>query len=74
MNLPPGKGVVMLLLSRQLGEKLIIGESVTVTVISVKGKQVGFGIDAPRHIRVNREERAPTVQMDIQIVNQRACM
>lgn len=46
----------MLILTRRTGEKLIIGENVTVTVLSVKGNQIRIGIEAPRDISVNREE------------------
>ena len=46
----------MLILARRVGEKLIIGENVTVTVLGVKGSQVRIGIDAPRDVTVNREE------------------
>lgn len=46
----------MLVLTRREGEKLIIGGEVTVTVLSTKGSQVRFGIDAPRDVRVHREE------------------
>ena len=46
----------MLILTRRVSEKIIIGENVTVTVLSVKGNQVRIGIDAPRDVTVNREE------------------
>ena len=46
----------MLVLTRKQGEKLIIGEEVTVTVLSIKANQIRFGIDAPRHVKVHREE------------------
>jgi len=46
----------VLILSRRIGEKLIIGENVTVTILAVKGNQVRIGIDAPRDVRVDREE------------------
>ena len=46
----------MLILTRREKEKLRIGDEVTITVMSIKGQQVRFGIDAPRHITVNREE------------------
>ncbi len=46
----------MLILTRRVGEKLIIGENVTVTVLGVKGNQIRIGIDAPRDVAVNREE------------------
>jgi len=46
----------VLILTRRSGEKLVIGDNVTVTVLSVKGNQVRIGIDAPRDVSVNREE------------------
>lgn len=46
----------MLILTRRVGEKLIIGENVTVTILGVKSNQIRIGIDAPRDITVNREE------------------
>jgi carbon storage regulator len=46
----------MLILTRRVGEKLIIGEDVIVTVLGVKGAQVRIGINAPREVTVNREE------------------
>jgi len=46
----------VLILTRRVGEKIVIGEDVTVTVLSVKGNQVRIGIDAPRDVPINREE------------------
>lgn len=46
----------MLILSRRVGETLMIGDDVTVTVLSVKGNQVRIGINAPIDIEVHREE------------------
>jgi len=46
----------MLILTRRLGEKLMIGEEVTVTVVEIKGDQVRVGIKAPADIAVHREE------------------
>jgi carbon storage regulator len=46
----------VLVLTRRLGEKIIIGDNVTVSVLGVKGHQVRIGIEAPRDVKVNREE------------------
>ena len=46
----------MLILTRRVGESLMIGEGVTVTVLGVKGNQVRIGVDAPRDVAVHREE------------------
>ena len=46
----------MLILTRRVGESLMIGDDVTVTVLGVKGNQVRLGVNAPRDIAVHREE------------------
>jgi len=46
----------MLVLSRRLGERLVIGDDIVVTVIEVRSDGVKLGIDAPRHVRVHRAE------------------
>ena len=46
----------MLVLTRRIGESIMIGDSVKVTVIKVKGKQIRLGIDAPGYVVVDREE------------------
>ena len=46
----------MLVLTRRVGESLVIGNEVTVTVLEVRGDQVRIGVDAPRSIQVHREE------------------
>tara|TARA_A100001015_G_C15044116_1_gene742153 strand:- start:1665 stop:1838 length:174 start_codon:yes stop_codon:yes gene_type:complete len=46
----------MLILTRKIGETVMIGEEVTVTVLGVKGNQVRLGINAPKNVTVHREE------------------
>lgn len=46
----------MLILTRRIGETLMIGDDVAVTVLGVKGNQVRLGIDAPKDVAVHREE------------------
>lgn len=46
----------MLILTRRVGETLMVGEDITITVLGVKGNQVRVGINAPRDIAVHREE------------------
>ena len=52
-----GKGVIMLVLSRKIGEKIVVPAcGLTVTVVGVKGNRVRLGFAAPEDIRVDREE------------------
>jgi carbon storage regulator len=46
----------MLILTRRVGESLMVGDDITVTVLGVKGNQVRIGVDAPRDVAVHREE------------------
>ena len=46
----------MLILTRRVGESLMIGDDVTITVLGVKGNQVRIGVNAPKEVAVHREE------------------
>jgi carbon storage regulator len=46
----------MLILTRRIGEVLIVGDEVKITVLGVRGHQVRIGVDAPKHISVHRKE------------------
>ncbi len=46
----------MLILTRRVGESIMIGDNVTVTVLGVKGNQVRVGVNAPKEVAVHREE------------------
>jgi carbon storage regulator len=61
----------MLVLSRRIGEKLVIGDEITVTVNRVAGNRVSLGIEAPPHVRVVRSELRQAL-LDIQPSDDRA--
>ncbi|KAE9527805.1 MULTISPECIES: carbon storage regulator CsrA [Testudinibacter] len=46
----------MLILTRKIGESLLIGEDISISVLSVRGNQVKIGVDAPKEVAVHREE------------------
>ncbi len=57
----------MLILTRRVGETLMIGEQVTVTVLGVKGNQVRVGINAPKEVTVHREEIFQRIQQQDEV-------
>jgi carbon storage regulator len=54
----------MLVMTRRIGERIVIGSNVTLTILSVQGNQVRVGIDAPRNIPVHRQEIYRRIELE----------
>ena len=59
----------MLILTRRIGEKLMIGDEVMVTILNVSGNQIKIGIEAPNDVSVHREEIYLRIQNDKAVVS-----
>lgn len=55
----------MLILTRRVGETLVIGDDVNVTVLGVRGNQVRLGVNAPKEVAVHREEIYQRIQNEV---------
>jgi carbon storage regulator len=57
----------MLILTRRVGETLMVGDDVTVTVLGVKGNQVRIGVNAPKDVAVHREEIYERIRKETEV-------
>ena len=61
----------MLILTRRIGETLVIGDNVQITVLGVRGNQVRIGVDAPKDVGVHRKEIYDRIQGDDQGISEK---
>ncbi len=57
----------MLVLTRKLGESILIGEDIKITVLQVRGRQIRIGIEAPKEMEVHREEIAKAIKEELRL-------
>ena len=63
-NLARNGGVTMLILTRRVGEALMVGDDTKIVVLGVKGSQIRLGINAPKDVKVHREEIYEKINVD----------
>jgi len=63
----------MLILSRRVGESVLIGEDISITVLRVKGNQVRLGVNAPKSIAVQREEVSERIKPEVVATVENLC-
>lgn len=59
----------MLILTRRIGESLVIGDNVRIRILGIKGRQIRLGIDAPKEVSVHREEIYKRIQLEQEMKN-----
>ncbi|MBX9703176.1 MAG: carbon storage regulator CsrA [Silvanigrellaceae bacterium] len=59
----------MLILTRRIGETIVLGEEVRVTVLGINGKQIRLGFDAPKCISIHREEIYKRIQEEKKLID-----
>ena len=56
----------MLVLNRKIGERIVIGDDIVVTIVKIQGKQVRLGIEAPTSVSIRRTELLPITSSDLE--------
>ena len=60
----------MLILTRRVGESIIVGDNVTITVLGIKGNQIRLGVNAPKEVSVHREEIYQRIKQEKKVVEE----
>jgi carbon storage regulator len=60
----------MLILTRKVGESIIIGDNIEVKIVSIDGEQIKVGIEAPRHVEIHRQEVYEVIQAENRLASE----